>query len=107
MFCLDDGFRITLGQPLPVQATQEPAEETTQDTEYASRGPSRPRERILALMQQQPTITTRERAEALALSFDWISYHRKTLRAEGRVRHEGPNKAKRWVVIPPTQLETS
>jgi len=114
VFSLDDGFRIALGRPLPVYATQETTEETTQettvettqDTQHAGREPRRPRERILALMQQQPTITARELAEALALSFDGISYHLKKLRAEGRVRHEGPTKAGRWVVIPSTQQET-
>jgi predicted transcriptional regulator len=54
-------------------------------------------------MQQQPTITARELAEVLALSFDGVSYHLKKLRAEGRVRHEGPTKAGRWVVLPPIQ----
>jgi len=114
VFSLDDGFRIALGRPLPVHATQETTKETTQettvettqDTQHAGREPRRPRERILALMQQQPTITARELAEALALSFDGISYHLKKLRAEGRVRHEGPTKAGRWVVIPSTQQET-
>jgi predicted HTH transcriptional regulator len=114
VFSLDDGFRIALGRSLPVYATQETTEETTQettvettqDTQHAGREPRRPRERILALMQQQPTITARELAEALALSFDGISYHLKKLRAEGRVRHEGPTKAGRWVVIPSTQQET-
>jgi ATP-dependent DNA helicase RecG len=111
VFSLDDGFRIALGRSLPVYATQETTEETTQettvettqDTQHAGREPRRPRERILALMQQQPTITARELAEALALSFDGISYHLKKLRAEGRVRHEGPTKAGRWVVLPPIQ----
>ena len=114
VFSLDDGFRIALGRSMPVYATQETTEETTQettvettqDTQHAGREPRRPRERILALMQQQPTITARELAEALALSFDGISYHLKKLRAEGRVRHEGPTKAGRWVVIPSTQQET-
>jgi predicted HTH transcriptional regulator len=110
VFSLDDGFRIALGRPTPVDATEETTqqttEEATQDTKHASRGPRRPRERILALMQQQPTITTRELAEALALSFDGVSYHLKRLRAEGRIRHEGATKAGRWVVIPPTQQET-
>jgi predicted HTH transcriptional regulator len=114
VFSLDDGFRIALGRPLPVHATQETTEETTQettvettqDTQHAGREPRRPRERILALMQQQPTITARELAEALALSFDGINYHLKKLRAEGRVRHEGPTKAGRWIVIPSTQQET-
>ena len=111
VFSLDDGFRIVLGRPMPLDVTQETTEETTQqtteettqDTEQPPRAPRRPRERILALMQQQPTITARELAEAIALSFDGVSYHLKKLRAEGRVRHEGPTKAGRWVVLPPIQ----
>ena len=111
VFSLDDGFRIVLGRPTPLDVTQETTEETTQqtteettqDTEQPPRAPRRPRERILALMQQQPTITARELAEALALSFDGVSYHLKKLRAEGRVRHEGSTKAGRWVVLPPIQ----
>jgi predicted HTH transcriptional regulator len=111
VFSLDDGFRIVLGRPMPLDVTQETTEETTQqtteettqDTEQPPRAPRRPRERILALMQQQPTITARELAEALALSFDGVSYHLKKLRAEGRVRHEGSTKAGRWVVLPPIQ----
>lgn len=75
-------------------------------TEKAPRVPRRPRERILALMQEQPTITARELAQALPLSNDGVSYHLKKLRAEGRIRHEGPTKAGRWVVYPPTQQET-
>jgi ATP-dependent DNA helicase RecG len=47
----------------------------------------------LALMQQQTRITTRELENALAPSFDEVSYHLKKLRAEGRIRHEGPTKA--------------
>ena len=114
VFSLDDGFRIALGRPTPADATQEntkettqeTTEETTQDTEKAPRAPRRPRERILALMQEQPTITARELAQALPLSNDGVSYHLKKLRAEGRIRHEGPTKAGRWVVNPPTQQET-
>lgn len=114
VFSIDDGFRIALGRPTPVDATQETTkettqeatEETTQDTEKAPRVPRRPRERILVLMQEQPTITARELAQALQLSNDGVSYHLKKLRAEGRIRHEGPTKAGRWVVNPPTQQET-
>ena len=114
VFSLDDGFRIALGRPTPADATQEntkettqeTTEETTQDTEKAPRVPRRPRKRILALMQEQPTITARELAQALQLINDGVSYHLKKLRAEGRIRHEGPTKAGRWVVNPPTQQET-
>jgi predicted HTH transcriptional regulator len=90
VFSLDDGFRIALGRPTPVDATQETTGETTQDTEQFPREPRR----------------ARELAQVLQLSNDWVSYHLKKLRAEGRIRHEGPTKAGRWVVNPPTQQET-
>jgi ATP-dependent DNA helicase RecG len=114
VFSLDDGFRIALGRPTSVDATQETTKETTQettetttqDTEQIPREPRRPRERILALMQQQPTITARELAQALQLSNDGVSYHIKKLRTDGSIRHEGPTKAGRWVVNPPTRQET-
>ena len=38
VFSLDDGLRITLGRPKPVDATQEITKETTQDTEQAPGG---------------------------------------------------------------------
>jgi ATP-dependent DNA helicase RecG len=82
VFSLDDGFRIALGRPTPVDATQ--------DTEQIPREPRRPR----------------ELAQVLQLRNDGVSYHLKKLRAEGSIRHEGPTKAGRWIVNPPTQQET-
>ena len=110
VFTLEDGFRISLGRPPTSALTQEPtqeATETTQETteETTQEKPAAPllagktRERILALMRQQPTITTRDLAEALQLSVDGISYHLKKLRAEGRIQHRGPTKSGWWEVI--------
>jgi hypothetical protein len=72
VFSLDDGFRIALGRPMPVDATQE----TTQDTEQIAQEPRGPR----------------ELAQVLQLSHDGVSYHLKKLRTEGRIRHEGPKQ---------------
>ncbi|MFM7648964.1 MAG: ATP-binding protein, partial [Cyanobium sp.] len=114
VFALEDGFRISLGRPptsaLTQETTQEASEttqETTQETtvEATQEKTAAPllagktRERILALMRQQPAITTRELAEALQLSVDGISYHLKKLRAEGRIQHRGPTKSGRWEVM--------
>jgi ATP-dependent DNA helicase RecG len=110
-FSLDDGFRISLGRPsasAPTQATtQQTTQETTQETtgETTQEAPEPPlltgksRERILAVMRRQPTITTRELAEALGLSVDGVSYHLKKLRAEGRIQHRGPTKSGWWEVL--------
>ena len=111
VFSLEDGFRIRLGRPagstLGGEATQQTTQETTQETtaEPTQEGPAtqglagKPRERILALMRQQPTITARELAHALSLSVDGVSYHLKKLRAEGRIQHRGPTKSGWWEVM--------
>lgn len=111
VFGLEDGFRISLGRPVGSapggEATQQTTQETTQETtgETTQEGseapalPGKPRERILALMRQQPTITARELADALSLSVDGVSYHLKKLRAEGRIQHRGPTKSGWWDVI--------
>jgi predicted HTH transcriptional regulator len=110
VFALEDGFRISLGRPptsaLTQETTQEATETTQETTEEATQERSaspllagKTREHILSLMRQQPTITTRELAEALQLSVDGISYHLKKLRAEGRIQHRGPTKSGWWEVI--------
>jgi ATP-dependent DNA helicase RecG len=50
-------------------------------------------------MRRQPTITTRELAEALGLSVDGVSYHLKKLRADGQIQHRGPTKSGWWEVL--------
>jgi len=114
VFALEDGFRISFVRPPTsgltqettqeaTETTQETAEETTiEATRERSAAPllaGKTRERILALMRQKPTITTRELAETLQLSVDGISYHLKKLRAEGRILHRGPTKSGWWEVI--------
>jgi ATP-dependent DNA helicase RecG len=103
VFTLEDGFRISLGRPptsaLTQETTQETTEEATQERTAAPLLAGKTRERILALMRQQPTITTRELAETLQLSVDGISYHLKKLRAEGLIQHRGPTKTGWWEVI--------
>jgi ATP-dependent DNA helicase RecG len=114
VFSQEDGFRISLGRPPTSALTQETTQEATETTQEtteettveATRERSaapllagKTRERILALMRQQPTITTRDLAEALQLSVDGISYHLKKLRGEGRIQHRGPTKSGWWEVI--------
>jgi ATP-dependent DNA helicase RecG len=107
-FALDDGFRLTLWRPAPpgpnqgttVETTQETTAETTQEMPSGTSALGKPREGILSLMRQQPTITTKELADALQLSPDGVSYHLKKLRAEGRIRRHGPTKSGRWEVLP-------
>jgi ATP-dependent DNA helicase RecG len=95
VFAMEDGSRISLGRP----AALNPGRETTQERSEAPWHAGKTRERILALMRQQPTITTRELADALQLSVDGISYHLKKLRGEGRIRHRGPTKSGWWEVM--------
>lgn len=107
VFSLEDGFPIRLGRPAgstpgggaTQQTTQETTAETTQEGPATQGLAGKPRERILALMRQQPTITARELAHALGLSINGVSDHLKKLRAEGRIQHRGPTKSGWWEVM--------
>jgi ATP-dependent DNA helicase RecG len=68
------------------EATQETAQETTRD-------------KILAALHGDPTLTRNALAEHFGLSADGVKYHLGKLRAEGRIRHVGPTKAGRWEVL--------
>lgn len=68
------------------QATQETAQDTTQ-------------ERILALLREKPTLTRKALADRLGITPDGIKYHLTRLRNAGRIRHIGPTKKGRWEVL--------
>lgn len=68
----------------------EGAQRTTQETT---------RDKILAALHGDPTLTRNALAERFGLSTDGVKYHLGKLRAEGRIRHVGPTKAGRWEVL--------
>lgn len=56
-------------------------------------------ESILTLLRAEPTLSAATLAERLSRTSRTVERHLAQLKAEGRVRREGPAKAGRWVVI--------
>jgi predicted HTH transcriptional regulator len=111
VFSLEDGFRISLGRPLPQPYSSVTTEETEEETKEESRrqeisgaAPGKAsisREQILAELRSHPEITIAELARQLNLSDSGVEYNLRKLRQEGRIRREGSTKAVRWVVVSP------
>ena len=57
------------------------------------------RERILALLGEEPGITRRLLAERIGLTPDGVKYHLNKLRADGVIRRVGSTKAGRWEIL--------
>ena len=118
-FSLEDGFRISLGRPLPQLSssvtTEETEEETKEETKEETGEESRlllisgaapgkasiSREQILAQLRSHPEVTIAELARQLNLSDSGVEYNLRKLRKEGRIRREGSTKSGRWVVVSP------
>ncbi len=96
-------LREVLGEQETAATTQETAattqetaattQETTQETAATTR------QRIVALLEAEPTITRRELAERIGITPDGIKYHLEKLRSSGSIRHVGPTKAGCWEVL--------
>ena len=75
--------------------TQETTQETTQEIKIEKSVSNR----LIELMMLEPSITAKQIAEHLNVSFDGVRYHIKKLRAEGKIKREGSTKSGKWVVI--------
>ena len=78
----------------PEDRSGETAQETAQETTQENR-----REKILALIKSDPSITRREIARRIGLTADGVKYHLEKLRSAGKIRHVGSTKAGHWEVI--------
>ena len=56
-------------------------------------------ERILALLREYPELTGKDLADHIGITPDGIKYHLSKLREAGRIRHVGPTRKGRWVVM--------
>ena len=82
--------------------TQEPTDshqDTTQENAGRDRGTTR--ERLLALLLEDPTLTRNGVAARLGITPDGVKYHLAKLRKAGRIRHVGPTKKGHWEVLEP------
>lgn len=57
------------------------------------------REKILALLKQDPSFTTRKLAEAIGISPKAIEKQLAKLKAEGLIERDGPDKGGKWKVL--------
>ena len=87
---------------------EQPEEETIQKTsqekskvpkETQKKPPRNPKEVILAALKKQPAISIRELAAQCRMSVHSEQHHVNKLKAAGVVRHVGPTKAGRWMVV--------
>lgn len=56
------------------------------------------REKILSILQTHPEYSARKLADEIGISAKAIEKHLAILKAEGRLKREGPNKGGRWIV---------
>ena len=80
------------------QETGDSARGTTQET-HAKADSSPTRERIVALLRSNPTLTRDALASHIGVTPEGVKYHLDKLRAAGRIRHVGPTKKGRWEVL--------
>ncbi|MDE2870752.1 MAG: DUF4062 domain-containing protein [Gemmatimonadota bacterium] len=57
------------------------------------------RDRILALLQSEPTLTRAALASRIGITPEGVKYHLDKLRKAGRIRHVGPTKKGRWEIL--------
>ena len=56
------------------------------------------REKILSILQTHPEYSARKLADEIGISAKAIEKHLAILKAEGRLKREGPDKGGRWIV---------
>ena len=93
------------GNPAATQNTAGTTPETTQKTTRKSTPPTHKltqkttRERILDCLEADPAVTRRELAERIGVTPDAIKYHLRNLKADGKIRRVGSDRAGRWEVL--------
>jgi ATP-dependent DNA helicase RecG len=81
------------------QETRGTAQENTEEARGTTQETRTTRERILALLSNEPEITRRKLAERVGITADGVKYHLTKLRAAGVIQHVGATKAGRWEVL--------
>jgi ATP-dependent DNA helicase RecG len=77
-------------------ATQEKSKAPKETPKKPQRNP---KEVILTVLKNQPAISIRELAAQCGMSVHSVQHHVNKLKAAGVVRHVGPTKAGRWMVV--------
>ena len=103
----DSVLEITQETRLATRETTQETDNATQQLDYTTqetgRGadPTPTRERIVALLQSDPTLTRAALASRIGITSEGVKYHLAKLRRAGRIRHVGPTKKGHWEILEP------
>ena len=83
------------------QTTRETTRETTDDLGKENS------QRIIALLQDAPEMTTRELAKQLGITVKGVEWHISNLKAAGLLTREGGRAHGKWIVLQPAEKAQS
>jgi ATP-dependent DNA helicase RecG len=90
------------------ETTQVTTQETTQEKpkksprkaqEKPKKSPRKIEEEIMMIMENNPQVTRKELAKKLDRTEDSIRYYLRKMTKQGIIKHEGPTKSGKWVII--------
>ena len=93
---------------ITTQETNNTTQETTQETDNTTQETSKKRPRnvqettqevILRIIKENPQITQSELSKTIGLTINGIKYHMKKLTKAGIIKHEGPTKSGKWIIL--------
>ncbi|HPX75382.1 MAG TPA: winged helix-turn-helix transcriptional regulator, partial [Bacteroidales bacterium] len=88
--------------------TTQETNNTTQETDNTTQETSKKRPRnvqettqeiILRIIKENPQITQSELSKTIGLTINGIKYHMKKLTKAGIIKHEGPTKSGKWIIL--------
>lgn len=81
-----------------IEAYLKSTEEGGEKTDSGREKKSKSREKILTLLRVHPEYSARKLAEEIGVTEKAIEKQLSKLKAEGRIRREGPDKGGSWIV---------
>jgi len=67
--------------------------------EKPKKSPRKIEEEIMMIMENNPQVTRKELAKKLDRTEDSIRYYLRKMTKQGIIKHEGPTKSGKWVII--------
>jgi len=81
------------------ETSKETSKETSNESENRPEEVRNRRKQIMDLMTANPGITAKEIADRLDITQKGVWYHINRMRKEGIIKHEGPTKSGRWIIL--------
>ena len=82
-----------------IDAFLKSTEESWEKVEIGGEKKQKSREKVLQLLRVHPEYTAKKLASAIGITEKAIEKHLSNLKAEGRLKREGPDKGGKWVVL--------